>query len=678
MTAACALAIPEIAGLVCSYVYRESLQDALDPPLITGKFKSSAASTLHSLSRVNRLFHAEALPYLYADVSIGLPASFEAFLATVGVVQAEEQNEDDHGGTDGAVLGSEQSDRPGRSTTSVPLFEVREGGLLTPPASRETSRDRDCPTSPPTNFFMPISVTQASSTHSAITSQFATSAWRQDNPGLHLHSLTFEKFRSHGLRRTVKESSRQRFVTSDRLLQILRGTRGPGSLLASQKVQAPDAEISVKGKLSALGLTEYIDSSLNLDVLEEILLRGGTARKHDVNDLQGTPLALRTQHIERIDFCGCVSRTFIEALEKLRSKYNLVNGSPNPDHQVSSLEAAQPSTVFPHVKRLGLFNMIISQQLFTDVVMSFPNLTHLDLGNTRTNGALLSHIGRSTTIRLQSLSLAKCQMLTSESIRDFLIHSNANVLEDLTELNLFYEGNLAISLTRDHLKEILEYSAPFNSGKLRFLDLATAPLDDELLATSFASQPSLLDLGFAHCPNMTWRGLSTFIEQKAPNVEVLDIRGSCRQSLFPGSPTTGRVARRNDVLLNTIVGVHQYLLSPAGQPSKNRLRVLEMDEKVLDAIDEANAHPDWKVCFGKGWRGWYLNCAVEMHTTPEGQRVVERLEKEDERRKCKLELAKSSKSGGYNFGWHSRKMAILGDDGMLGREHGLYNFHAFS
>lgn len=378
--------------------------------------------------------------------------------------------------------------------------------------------------------------------------------------------------------------------------------------------------------------------------------------------MHGTQLALRTQPIERIDFCGCVSRTFIEALDELRDKYNLTDGSQYcADHTQAS---SSPSTVFPHVKRLGLFNMLISQQLFTDFVMSFPNLTHLDLGNTRTNGALLSLIGRSSTIRLQSLSLAKCQMLTSESIRDFLIHSNPNVLEDLAELNLFYEGTLAIPLTREHLKQVLELSVPFNSGKLRFLDISTSPLDDDLLAGSFAAQPALLDLGLANCPNMTWRGLSTFIEQKVPNVEVLDIRGSCRQSLFPGSPTQARVARRNDVLLNTIVGVHQYLLSPAGQPPKNRLRVLEMDEKVLDAIDEANANADWKVCFGKGWRGWYVNCTVEMHTTPQGGRIVERLEKDDERRKHRYDLARKSKSGGYNFGWHSRKMAILGDDAM--------------
>jgi hypothetical protein len=402
--------------------------------------------------------------------------------------------------------------------------------------------------------------------------------------------------------------------------------------------------------------------------LEEILLRGGTAFKHNPSQLHGSRLALSTQPIERLDLCGCVSRTFIEALQDLQSKYNLTShtsGTGTKDDE------AQPSTVFPHVKRLGMFNLVLSQSLFIDFAMSFPNLTHLDLGNTRTNGSLLQALGQSDTIRLQSLSLAKCSMLNSQAIRDFFILSKPNVLEDLIELNLFYEGTLSIPLTREHLKEVLEYSIPFNSGRLRFLDLATSPLDDELLEHSFAPQPELLDLGLGNCPNMTWRGLSTFMEKKAFNSEVLDIRGSCRQLLFPGSPTQARVARRNDVLLNTIVGVHQYLISPSGTPSKTKLRVLEMDEKVLDAIDEANAHPDWKVCFGKGYRGWYVNCTIKVRAHPTtGERMHEQLEKDDQRRKCLFELAKKSKSGGFNFGWHSRKMAILSDDAM--REYRIY------
>lgn len=128
-------------SLVCSYVYRDSFQDPLDPPLITGRFKHTAVATLLALSRVNRLFHAEAIPYLYADVSIGLPASFEGFLGTVGVLQEEDDDRDGHIKQDDAASPTSSSSncRPGRK--SLPLYEERQG-LLTPPSSRETSRDR--------------------------------------------------------------------------------------------------------------------------------------------------------------------------------------------------------------------------------------------------------------------------------------------------------------------------------------------------------------------------------------------------------------------------------------------------------------------------------------------------------------------------------------------------------
>ena len=106
---------------------------------------------------------------------------------------------------------------------------------------------------------MPVSASSASS--QSITPQFA-STWRENNPGLLARSVTFERFRSHGLRRTVREGSRQRFVTPIRLLQILQGTRGAGALERrdDQDKVGPDS-ISSKpaGKLKAVGLTEYID-----------------------------------------------------------------------------------------------------------------------------------------------------------------------------------------------------------------------------------------------------------------------------------------------------------------------------------------------------------------------------------------------------------------------------------
>lgn len=122
----CPLCIVLPYSLICKHVYLDGFQYPLDPPLVTGRTKATAATSLAALARVNRLFYAEAQPYLYADVSIGLPSSFESFLGTVGVLQQHDSNPDM---TDGRDVRGRQS------------FEERMG-ILTPPDSRETSRER--------------------------------------------------------------------------------------------------------------------------------------------------------------------------------------------------------------------------------------------------------------------------------------------------------------------------------------------------------------------------------------------------------------------------------------------------------------------------------------------------------------------------------------------------------
>ena len=385
--------------------------------------------------------------------------------------------------------------------------------------------------------------------------------------------------------------------------------------------------------------------------MEELLLRGGTADRNNTAKLnEGTStVARQTQAITALDLCGCVSRTFVDALGQMVEKYDL------------SDRYGLGSTVFPHLCRLGLYNVTVPGGLLSNLVLAFPNLTHLDLGGTRATPSLLAGLGRSNTLRLKSLSLARCLSLSSESIRDLLCDAAPAVLQDLEELNLHYDATSSTPLRREHLVEILSTSNVFTSGKLRFLDLATAPLDDTILESDiFTVQPSLVDLGLAHCPQITWKALRNFIENKAYNVEVLELRHSCRQPVMPPS----RVARRNDALLNTIMGLHQYLLNTS-TASKRSLRVVELDEKTLEGLDAASGSGSWRVCWGKGWRGWYIDTSVLGRSNPQtGEREIVLLNKDSEERKYLETIVKKSKNGGYNFGWHSRKMAILSEHGM--------------
>ena len=555
----------------------------LDPPILTRRSQIAGITTLYSLCFVNRVFLREARPWLYRRISIALPASFESLVGTIGVLSPEATIADRIASTSALRSSSHEAHL---EASSLP-DQVNDFGRLhledldspSPPSSREQSLDRGRgqaahQLSPPSgatardrgrspgasNFFMRISAEEALSRR--FTQQFAR-PWREDNPGLLTESITFERFRSHGLRRTGREGSQQRFVTPERVLQILRGTRQDGDLHSEQ--QSTDAfgrRSSSRSGLKAVGFTEYVDSAITFDVLQEVFLRGG----HEIGDLvSGSAVALQTTPVEAVDFCGCVSRTYIEALNAFITA-----------HSLSGHGSHAQAVAFPHLRRLGLYNVLVASSSLTAFVSAFPSLTHLDLGNTRATPALLTNLGASTTLCLQSISLSRCQMLDSASIHAFLTRSSPNVLADLTELNLYFDPTSSSPLNREHLVDVVTTSRVFSSGRLRFLDLSTAPLDDAVLAL-VPHQPSLVDLGMSHCPNITWRGLQTFLRTSAPEVQILSVRGSCRQSLIPAVP--GRVARRNDHLLNSVMGVHQCLI-PTVQRATSRLRVIEVEEKA--------------------------------------------------------------------------------------------------
>lgn len=136
--------------LVCRHVYLDSRECILDPPLLHGTPRALGVSTLLALCSVNRLFYREATPYLYRHVSINLPASFEAIVGGVGVLEEE-----------AATPRQSLVSKPGSTLTNVSLVDDRPGRSLhgqghatltpnvlgpheieSPPASREPSLDR--------------------------------------------------------------------------------------------------------------------------------------------------------------------------------------------------------------------------------------------------------------------------------------------------------------------------------------------------------------------------------------------------------------------------------------------------------------------------------------------------------------------------------------------------------
>lgn len=128
-----------------------------------------------------------------------------------------------------------------------------------------------------------------------------------------IERLTFSSFRTIGLRRTIGEGSQHRFVTTDRVLRLLQGTRGIG-ILSTDGDSPLDAEYDLEpneeewGQLKGVGMTEYMDSALQIEVLEELLLRGGVELgPRDAPKRIGSPAALACTPIVRFAELPCAA-----------------------------------------------------------------------------------------------------------------------------------------------------------------------------------------------------------------------------------------------------------------------------------------------------------------------------------------------------------------------------------
>ena len=88
------------------------------------------------------------------------------------------------------------------------------------------------------------------------------------SPLLYTYHISFSRFRTAGLRRSVSQGSHERFVTPERLLTLLRGTRwGVGELVRPGEAKDDSAgagnegELMPRGRLEAVGFTEFMGQS---------------------------------------------------------------------------------------------------------------------------------------------------------------------------------------------------------------------------------------------------------------------------------------------------------------------------------------------------------------------------------------------------------------------------------
>jgi len=423
--------------------------------------------------------------------------------------------------------------------------------------------------------------------------------------------------------------------------------------------------------LITFGATEYMDGALTLPVLKELFLRGASRGRGrpsrgrelsnpDHNDMEEQDRERRRdcKDLEAVDLTGCVSMVFVKALCEFVNTHLLqppdVDSSGSEDEGFRGGRRArfariiEEPLVLPGLQRLGLRGvMSIQPHILIPFVLSFPSLTHLDLSGTRVTPELLYGLGISQTVRLMSLALSRCILLTGESLKDFLI--NAPAAAQIRELALYGDRTFPSPLSAQDLHEIVALAPCFTSGELLYLDLSSTPVTRELLEDVCKPLPKLRSLGLSYIPDLQLNAVADFVRMKAPGVEVLTLVGT--------SPELDHrcAARQASVALHTKIirplCTPPFSFTVKGSPP-TRVRVIELSVPILSSLGAGAGA--WRIVRSKGGRGWYVDTASGwvdgVLVRDLGENHPLRIETQ------KLADANGNVSSGV--GWHARKMEV--------------------
>lgn len=645
--------------------------------------------TLYNLCLVNRAFYHEARVLLFRRIQITLPHSFNLLLRTLGashLASAYEKyastgsvNVDPsdpasfinmvaaagfaHALGHKLVIGGTASPTPPASRNQSPAPSKQSATEIGVTLTRTRSRRDYIRINADEDGEVELIWTEdpTSTPDSPVYHVTLREEHDQDAATLHrwVRLVDFSNFRTQGLRRTIGEGMDHRFVTPARLLALVTAAEG----------------------LVAFGASETMDSALSNDVLEALLFRDGEYSKPSrlrgvsVERSNGRP----NKMLQSLDLCECVSARFEEAMKEfvqthLRKFSNRVTDTVEEEtesdevmdideeeergrgrgpsdrgqsksfsrsvstrRQVGGGPSRHPArpTAFPSLNRLGLSGVTLGNELLNPFVLAFPRLTHLDLSRTKADAALLSALSSSHQLQLESLSLAFCKRITSESITELLV--DAPCTQGLVELSL--AGTLIFPTPIDpvDLSVIITQAPCFRSGRLRYLDLGGCGMTDELLGL-IGPQPSLLDLGLSHCPNIRLETVSKLLRERAPNVQVLELSDSCTsRSSTEGLTTNIPGYDAHDASAINAVHLQSILVGPCaktppvpisvqlammgfksgsdaspGLPANTRaatnLRVVGLNQASLKSV--RGGFGSWKVIRGSGRRGWVVDIAA--------------------------------------------------------------------
>ena len=476
--------------------------------------------------------------------------------------------------------------------------------------------------------------------------------------------------------------------------------------------------------LITFGATEYMDGALTLPVLRELLLRGTPSRGRgqptrgrglileDINGSEAEDMARRREckELEAVDLTGCVSPVFVNALSifvdthmrPTASESDLSEEEDVHSHRrgrSARLRLTEEPVTFPGLQRLSMRGTkSIPPHILHSFVIAFPSLTHLDLSSTRAGPDILDELASSPTIRLQSLALARCVRLTGSSIRNFLI--SAPAARCIKELNLYGDNTFPNPMSPDEFHDVFTMAPSFTSGELVYLDISSAPVDQELL-DKMPAQAKLRSLGLSYIPNLPLQAVSKFLLNKAQQVEVLTLVGTSPE-LVRVQPRQASVLLHSQIIRSLCTPPFQSgLTSPPNTPPPpaqppTHLRVIELATSLLTALGCGAG--TWRIVRSKGGRGWYVDTASGWVAGSGGTTLRRDLAKEHPWRRALESLADANGNVNSGVGWHARKMEVsaylvesftraaaetahpqvLHGHGLLGREDGLYGAVSFA
>ena len=289
--------------------------------------------------------------------------------------------------------------------------------------------------------------------------------------------------------------------------------------------------------------------------------------------------------------------------------------------------------------------------------VKLPSLTHLDLSSTRAGPDILDALASSPTVRLHSLALARCVRLTGSSIRNFLI--TAPAARCIKELNLYGDSTFPNPMSAEQFHDVFTMAPCFTSGEMVYLDISSAPMDEQLLDV-IPAQAKLRSLGLSYIPGLPLMAVSEFVRTKTPQVEVLTLIGTSPEFVRV-QPRQASTSLHSQLIRPLCTPPFQSGLSsppntsPSAQPPTH-LRVIELSTPLLAALGSGAG--SWRIVRSKGGRGWYVDTASGWVAGSGGASLRRDLARDHPWRRALERLADANGNVNSGVGWHARKMEV--------------------